>query len=137
MMADRNRNRNGQTNTDGNETSVEEKIATVVQIVETLDYPELLRLRNLISEEYKQKVETARPRVIAETQQKFEQLGLSFEDVMNSQRKRKRVARTPAVPKYRSPEGREWSGRGATPKWMREIEEAGGNREDYRISENG
>jgi DNA-binding protein H-NS len=137
MMGERKRNGNGQTNIDGNETSVEEKIATVVQIVETLDYPELLRLRDLISEEYKRKVEAARPRVIAETQQKFEQLGLSFEDVMNSQRKRKRVARTPTSPKYRSTDGREWSGRGAPPKWIREIEETGGNREDYRISDNG
>jgi DNA-binding protein H-NS len=114
-----------------------EKIASVMQIIETWEYPELLRLRDLISEAYKQKAEEAKATVIAETQRKFEQLGLSFDDVVAMQKKRKRAVRTPVVPKYRSPEGREWSGKGARPKWIREYEEAGGNREDYRIQEEG
>jgi DNA-binding protein H-NS len=114
-----------------------EKIASVMQIVETWEYPELLRLRDLISEAYKQKAEEAKAAIIAETQRKFEQWGLSFDDVAAMQKKRKRAIRTPAVPKYRSPEGREWSGKGARPKWIREYEEAGGNREDYRIQEEG
>jgi DNA-binding protein H-NS len=113
--------------------SVEAKIAEVMRIVETLDYPELLRLRDLIGEEYKQKAEDAKVRVIAEAREKFEQLGLTFEDVIAAQPKRKQAVRTPAMPKYRSPDGKEWSGRGATPKWMRVLEEEGGNREEYLI----
>jgi DNA-binding protein H-NS len=121
----------------GNELVDGEKIASVMQIVDTWKYPELLRLRDLISEAYKQKAEEAKATVIAETQRKFEQLGLSFEDVAAMQKKRKRAIRTPAAPKYRSPEGREWSGKGARPKWIRKYEEVGGNREDYRIQEEG
>jgi DNA-binding protein H-NS len=119
------------------ELTIEDKIADVMQIIETLDYPELWRLRELIDGEYKKKAVAARKTVIAETQRKFEQLGLSFDDVVGMQRKKKRAARTPAVPKYRSPVGREWSGRGPTPKWIRELEEAGGNREDFLINEEG
>ena len=128
---------NESVSTDGIELSDNDKIAEVARIIETLDYPELLRLRELIDREYKRKAEAARETVIAETQRKFEQLGLSFDDVVGMQKKRKRAARTPAVPKYRSPEGREWSGRGPTPKWIRELEEAGGNREDFLINEEG
>ena len=128
---------NESVSTDGIELSDNDKIAEVARIIETLDYPELLRLRELIDREYKQKAEAARETVIAETQRKFEQLGLSFDDVVGMQKKRKRAARTPAVPKYRSPGGREWSGRGPTPKWIRELEEAGGNREDFLINMEG
>ena len=136
-MANRRWRVNESVSTDGIELSDNDKIAEVARIIETLDYPELLRLRELIDREYKRKAEAARETVIAETQRKFEQLGLSFDDVVGMQKKRKRAARTPAVPKYRSPEGREWSGRGPIPKWMREIEEAGGNREDFLINVEG
>lgn len=110
-------------------------IAEVMRIVETLDYPELLQLQKLIGNEYQQKVAAARERVIEETKTKFEQLGLTLEDVLATQRKRKRVGSTrqPSPPKYRSPDGKEWSGRGATPKWIKEFEEGGGNREEYLI----
>ena len=128
---------NESVSTDGIELSDNDKIAEVARIIETLDYPELLRLYELIDREYKRKAEAARETVIAETQRKFEQLGLSFDDVVGMQKKRNRAARTPAVPKYRSPEGREWSGRGPTPKWIRELEEAGGNREDFLINMEG
>lgn len=104
-----------------------------MRIVETLDHPELLRLRDLIAREYTQKAEAARIRAISEAREKFEQLGLSFEDILASERKRKLRVRTPATPKYMSPEGIPWSGRGAAPKWIREIEESGGNRDDYLI----
>ena len=115
----------------------ENKIVNVMQMIADWEYPELLRLRELVNEAYTRKAEAARETVIAETQWKFEQLGLSFDDVVTMQKKRKRAARTPAVPKYRSPVGREWSGRGPTPKWIRELEEAGGNREDFLINEEG
>ena len=125
---------NGSVNSDTNDLSVEDKIAEVMRIIDTLDYPELLRLRDLIGEEYTQKTEAAKVRVIAEAREKFAQLGLTFEDVIASQRKRKQAARPPVMPKYRSPDGKEWSGRGPTPKWIREYEEGGGNREDYLIT---
>jgi DNA-binding protein H-NS len=130
-MADRSRRH------EQSESENTDKIAEVVQVIETLDYPELLRLRDIIDKEYKQKAEAARERVIAETREKFEQLGLTFDDVFSSPQKRKRAVRAPVVAKYRSPDGKEWSGRGATPKWIREYEETGGKRDDYLISHEG
>ena len=120
-------------NGNDDELAAGDKIASVMQIVETLEYPELLRLRDLIGAEYTRKAEAAKIRVIAEAREKFEQLGFTFEDVVASQQKRKRVIRAPAMPKYRSPNGKEWSGRGVTPKWIREHEESGGQRDDYLI----
>ena len=109
------------------------QVAEVMRMVAGLDYPELVRLRDLITQECNQKVEAAKASLIAETQRKFEQLGLSFDEVMAIQKKKQRKDKTPAVAKYRSPDGKVWSGRGKAPKWVREIEEAGGNREDFRI----
>jgi hypothetical protein len=92
---------------DANEVSPLDKVAEVMRIIETLDYPELVRLHDLIGEEYTQKTEAEKAIVIVETQRRFEQLGLMFEEVIASQRNRKRAVRTPAVAKYRSPDGKE------------------------------
>lgn len=41
---------------------------------------------------------------------------------------------TPKAPTmYRGPDGQTWSGRGSTPKWLREYEANGGNRNDLRV----
>jgi hypothetical protein len=45
-----------------NEESANDKVAEVMRIVDTLDYPELLRLRDLIGQEYTQKAEAAKAR---------------------------------------------------------------------------
>ena len=134
VMASR-RQRN---NVDGEMTNGlvdDEKIRGVMQTIESWEYTELLRLRELIDEEYKRKAAQARTAVIEETQRKFAQLGLSFDEVAAMQKQRKRAPRKPAAPKYRSPDDKEWNGRGATPKWIRQIEEGGGNRNDYLIKE--
>jgi DNA-binding protein H-NS len=124
------RNRNGNVNT---EVSVENRITEIMRIIKTLDYVELKRVHELIGEEYKVKSEETRTRVIAEVRANFEELGLTFEEVVELSRKRKRV-RAPAEPKYRSPDGmKTWTGRGVVPKWIKEHEESGGNREDFLI----
>ena len=139
-MASKSRGLSGLVNSDTkpdsigtNELSGDDRIAEVMRIVETMDYPELFRLSELIEQAYKRKAEEARATVIAETQRKFEQLGLSFDDVAAMQKKKKRVTIALSTPKYRSPEGKEWTGKGARPKWLKEYEEGGGNRDDYLI----
>jgi DNA-binding protein H-NS len=101
-----------------NNTAVTDNMAEVVRIIETLDYPELLQLRAIIDREYEAKAEAAKANLIAETQRKFEQLGLSFDEVMAMQKKRQRKDKLPAVAKYRSQDGKAWSGRGPIPKWV-------------------
>ncbi len=45
-----------------------------------------------------------------------------------------KTKRDPAPAKYRSPNGETWSGgRGRKPAWVKAIEDAGGNIEDYKI----
>ena len=38
-------------------------------------------------------------------------------------------------PKYRGPNGEEWSGRGHTPKWLTALEATGRQRDEFRIRE--
>jgi len=38
-------------------------------------------------------------------------------------------------PKYRGPNGEEWSGRGHTPKWLAALEATGRSRDEFRIRE--
>ena len=115
--------------------SATDKVTEVMRIIETLDYPELKRLCDLIGEEYRAKSEAAKARVIAEARERFEELGLSFAEVAEMGQKRKRASRTPSVQKYRSPNGKTWTGRGVAPKWIKEHEANGGNREEFLINE--
>jgi DNA-binding protein H-NS len=118
--------------------SADDKISLVMEIAETLEYPQILRIRNLLTDAYEEKAEKAKQAVIDEMYMKFMQFGLSLEDVL-----RERIARekskqkTTLPPKYRSPDGLEWTGRGRVPQWLREIEEQGGDRNDYLITDEG
>jgi DNA-binding protein H-NS len=44
-------------------------------------------------------------------------------------------ARLAVKPKYRGPNGELWSARGATPRWLKTLEEAGHNREEFLIKD--
>ena len=134
-MGERSRVKSALITMNQDESSNADKIAEIMRGVEALEYRDLLRLRDLIVNE----VEVAKVRVIMKAREEFENLGVSLEDVMAVKPKRKRASSTlqPATPKYRSPDGKEWSGRGATPKWIREYEASGGQRDDYLIKVEG
>jgi DNA-binding protein H-NS len=51
--------------------------------------------------------------------------------------RRGRRGKSVLPPKYRSPNGKEWSGRGVPPRFIREYEESGGDREDFLIKSEG
>jgi DNA-binding protein H-NS len=84
------------------------------------------------------KLEDAKNEVIAEMKGKLEQLGLSFDEVMGMyvSRSGRRHRGSQVPPKYMSSNGETWSGRGNTPQWIRDLENEGHDREDYRIVEN-
>lgn len=48
---------------------------------------------------------------------------------------RKVRAKSTAAPKYRSPAGETWTGRGKRPNWLKEAITAGSKVEDFRIME--
>jgi DNA-binding protein H-NS len=89
----------------------------------------------LAEDKRKDKLEDAKNEVIAEMRGKLEQLGLTFDEVMGMYRSRRRNSGMQLPPKYISPKGDTWSGRGYPPQWIRELEEEGHDREDYRIQE--
>lgn len=65
-----------------------------------------------------------------------EECGFHFSEPQKATKaKTSLVEKMKAEPVFRGPNGEEWAGgRGAKPKWVKEILEAGGNIEDYRIN---
>ncbi len=114
--------------------SGEDKINLVTELCDTLTVPELMAIRNIVSEKRQEKLEDAKTALIAEMRTKIEALGLTYEDVMEAGPRR---TRSKLPPRYISPDGKTWSGRGNPPRWIHDLEEAGHNREDYRIQEEG
>ena len=50
-----------------------------------------------------------------------------------SGRRSRRDSGAPVAPKFRGPNGEEWSGRGRLPKWLAALEAEGHHRDEYRI----
>ena len=114
--------------------SADDKTNLVEEIFDTLTAQQLRQMRELADQKRLEKLEDAKAQVIAEMREKFAQLDLDFDEVMGLRRKRGQSV-LPA--KYRNPEGKEWSGRGYPPQWIRDYEEEGGDREDYLIKDEG
>jgi DNA-binding protein H-NS len=112
--------------------SADDKRNLIGEICDTLTVPDLMVIRNIISEKWQEKLEDAKTALIAEMRAKAEALGLTYEDVMGAGPRR---TRSKLPPRYISPDGKTWSGRGYPPKWIRDLEEEEGDREDYRITE--
>jgi DNA-binding protein H-NS len=70
------------------------------------------------------KVEQRRAEIVEELQR----LGGELERLVGPEKPKKKYA-----PLFKDEKGNSWTGRGALPVWLREIEAAGGSREDYRI----
>jgi DNA-binding protein H-NS len=114
--------------------SWEDKLSLISEVCDALTAQQLKQVREMADEKRLEKLEDAKAQVILEMREKFEQLDLDFEEVMGIRKKR---GKSILPPKYRSPDGKEWSGRGMPPQWIRDYEEEGGDREDYLIKEEG
>lgn len=90
--------------------------------------------------------------IVKEIQAKMQAFGITVKDLVEPQRKSKKVkgpvtsekpvkARATksknlgktVEPKYVGPEGQTWSGRGLSPKWLAVLVEQGANRDDFLI----
>jgi DNA-binding protein H-NS len=71
--------------------------------------------------------------VIEKMRAELEQAGIDPDAInVSFGRKRARKDRGSTLPpKYRSPEGETWSGRGHAPLWIRQLELQGHSREEY------
>jgi DNA-binding protein H-NS len=113
--------------------SADDKINLIGEISDELTAQQLMRVREMVNQKRLSKIDEAKAQVIEEMREKFVQLDLDFDELFELRRGRRGKSQVP--PKYRSPEGKEWSGRGNPPFWVREHEDAGGDREDYRIKD--
>jgi DNA-binding protein H-NS len=111
----------------------DDKITLISEIADELTAQQLTQVRQMIEEKRREKIDEAKEQVIARMREELAELDLDFDEVMGT-RQRRRRRDVPLPPKYRSPDGKEWSGRGYAPAWIREYEEAGGDREDYNLS---
>jgi DNA-binding protein H-NS len=113
--------------------SNEELLALTEMVLDRFSAADLKRIRDLAEEKRRKKLDDAKNEIMKEMKGKLEQLGLSFEEVMGEYGGRRRTSQLP--PKYRSPTGDTWSGRRYPPQWIRDFEDAGHDREEYRITE--
>ena len=112
--------------------SAEDQINLIGEIADALPVQQLRAVREMIDQKRLGKLDEAKAQMIEEMHDKFQQLDLDFDEVMGFRRQQRRKS---LPPKYRSPDGKMWSGRGYAPAWLREYEAAGGNREDYLIKD--
>jgi DNA-binding protein H-NS len=112
--------------------SGDDKVNLIGEICDELTAQQLRTVREMADKKRLEKLDAAKAQIIEEMREKFEQLDLDFDEVMGVRRKR---GQSVLPPKYRSPDGKTWSGRGYPPQWIRDLEEEGGDREDYRIAD--
>ena len=63
-------------------------------------------------------------------------LGMSVEEIFGLSHSTKRMTKHPRgkqPPRYRGPNGEEWSGRGPSPRWMKPFLAKGKTKEDFLI----
>ncbi|HEY8612306.1 MAG TPA: H-NS histone family protein [Roseomonas sp.] len=108
-----------------------------------LDHLNAQELNQLIEEakaKLAEKSKAARAALIEEMTEKAAQLGLSLDALIGSQakpqtnvRRVRRDAGAQVAPKYRSPEGETWSGRGRMPRWLGEAVSKGKTKDEFAI----
>ena len=132
-MTEQTRNIRNSPDTEPDSLSADGKINLISKVCDELTAQQLRVVREIVDQKRLEKLDEAKEQVIARMREEFAELDLDFEEVMGLNRGRRR--NSPLPPKYRSPEGKEWSGRGYPPQWIRDVEENGGDREDYLIQE--
>jgi DNA-binding protein H-NS len=112
-----------------------DRVGLITEIMDTLSTQELRVIRDTADRKRQANLKEERAAAIAEMREKFSQLELSFEDVLAEEGNKRstRAGGKSARIKYRGPEGEEWSGRGRAPVWIRNLEAAGHNREEYLV----
>jgi DNA-binding protein H-NS len=92
-----------------------------------LDFNSLMNLRN--------QVEAALSSYRSTLEKQLEALGSSVASLGGKVARRGRSAMKgrKVAPKYRSPEGETWAGRGATPRWLNAAIQEGKKLEDFAI----
>jgi DNA-binding protein H-NS len=96
----------------------------------TLSLKELKKLRKDVDKTITDFKDRKKREALAELEKKAAELGFSLSDLANVGKVKKVSA-----PKYRNPKDSDqtWTGRGRIPQWMKDLEAAGGSRDDTLI----
>jgi DNA-binding protein H-NS len=108
------------------------------ELLECLSAPDLRRVRELAEEKRQAKLNANKYNVIEEIRGTLDAMGIEPNEVALSFGKGRRTGRATGrtvSPKYRSPDGEIWSGRGSAPAWLQSLEEQGYKREDFLVKE--
>jgi DNA-binding protein H-NS len=104
-----------------------DKIGVIGEMLDSMRATDIIAVREMAVQKARDKMDEAKAEVIAEMREKFDQLGLPFEETLGIKKQ--------LPPKYMSPDGvKTWSGRGYAPAWIRDFEEQGHDREEYLIA---
>jgi DNA-binding protein H-NS len=114
--------------------SPEDKTKLITEILDTLPAGALRQIRDIAEEKRLAKLEDAKQSAIERIRAELEQAGLDPDDI-NVSFGKKRRGKSHLPPKYRSPEGETWSGRGVRPAWMAQLEFRGHSRDEFLIKD--
>jgi DNA-binding protein H-NS len=90
---------------------------------------EIEKLQQLAREMRAQEVE----KVIMEIKEKVQAYGITAQDLGFSSSRARSGKKSQVQAKYRGLNGEEWSGRGLTPKWLKEEIAKGKKKEDFAV----
>jgi DNA-binding protein H-NS len=96
---------------------------------------DLQQARDLAEQMRQERLAANKDELIEAMRRRLDGMGIDAGEIGLRIGKKKRKTRRTAPPKYQGPNGETWSGRGTVPAWIRELEEAGENRETYRVYE--
>jgi len=101
-----------------------------------LSIPELVNLQKDLVLEIPRRMAAERQKVVDDLKKLAADRGFDFDDLVGGKAKASKGgkgARGPAKAKYRSKDGKEWSGRGRKPAWVSAHLASGGKIEDLAI----
>lgn len=105
--------------------------------IENLSVEDLTRLIAAAEKAREGKLEQAKADLRNEMRNRAAELGIDLESLMGQRTSNGRQKRSDAgqkLPvKFRGPNGETYTGRGPTPRWLKDLEAKGKKREDYLV----
>lgn len=116
----------------------------IQKLVSQLTLPEINQLIEDLERERDAKLGDARAALLQEVEERSAALGLTAAQLIGGRQggraeakkpKSKRAAAEPSEIRYRDPKsGGTWTGNGRIPRWIKEVEASGRNREEFRVT---
>lgn len=89
-------------------------------------------------EEIRKQLDNKKPEIIADIKRKIELFSIQPDELFTTYyppagKQKAEKDKSTVKAKYRSPDGKTWSGRGVAPRWM--LDDKGNRKEEYAIQE--